>query len=172
MNIKNFKNVRRSSYVERLHTVPTIGNQNLGHHCYNVCLIALLITRGQLDVRLLKACLFHDAHEIGIGDWPSPATRFDSAIKRAKDDYVTAFNIIYDLHIELTMEEQNILSWSDKAELAYYCIDQICMGNINAKEILRRVYSYMQDMTHVGETENLLLDINESMRLLGVQPND
>lgn len=165
MNTKELEIIRKSSYVERLHTIPTIGNQNLGHHCYNVAMIALMIEENA-SARLMKACLLHDVHEVHDGDIPSPSIRADEGLQEAKKRMENRFNTKYNTRVHLNDYEKAVLSFADKAELAYFCIDQINMGNRNVRQCLTRVLCYMMEIPQVGRSKLILDDLNMKIYLL------
>ena len=123
-----YTTVRESSYVERVHTIQTIGNQTNGHHQYNVAMLALVFTNGKPSANLLKACLSHDIHEIVSGDSPSPI-KWHGKLREALEELEKEFNDEHGLRFDLTDQEKLVLKWADGIEFAFYCIDQIEMGN-------------------------------------------
>jgi 5'-deoxynucleotidase YfbR-like HD superfamily hydrolase len=163
--------MRASSYVERVHTVQTIDRQTLGHHGYNVAVIALAITDGEASGNLLKACLFHDAHEVEHGDAPAQTSWANEDLRKALKRMMVQFRNEYNLNIELTMEEEHVLAWADKLEFVYYCLEQINMGNRNMIiPFSRGMDNISSSFTHVGRSKELWNDlIKQAGRFMSVQ---
>lgn len=163
--------MRRSSYVERVHTVPTIGNQNLGHHAYNVTILALAISEGHASAELLKACLYHDVHELDHGDPPGHTVWANEDLRRAYKRMQKDFNKYYDIDLDLNDKERLILNWADKSEFVLYCSDQLQMGNNNMRNPLERGLFNIRTFTHVGETPMLLEYLEEIAAVYGIHCN-
>jgi len=56
--------------VTRYHA-SEVSNETLGHHMWGVAILCMMVWPDRHD--LLKAALLHDAHELIVGDVPSPA---------------------------------------------------------------------------------------------------
>lgn len=71
------KDLLRAESVTRWHTVPTVRDQSLAEHQWNVCMISVsLALRMGLDDETISEirdhALVHDIDEIRTGDMPSP----------------------------------------------------------------------------------------------------
>lgn len=151
------KKIRQSSYVERVHTVPTIDRQNLGHHQYNVFVLAMAICSGDISANLIKGCMFHDTHELESGDPPANVCWKSKKLKEGYSSLMNEFRNVHKLHFELTEDEESILHWADKMEFSFYCIDQIELGNRNMWVPLNRSIHHMKnEFIHIGNTDEIL----------------
>lgn len=135
MLIKSLQAIRRASYVERCHTEKIIGSkQTLGHHQYNVAMLARLITNGDASVNLICVCLDHDIPECVMGDSPAQAKREHPKLKIALDEIEEQFFIQHGTFFHrveqlISKDERCVLKIADSLDLLFYCTEQRMFGN-------------------------------------------
>lgn len=132
---------RESAHVKRYHTIQTIGQQSVAEHSFHVAMVCIEIQRRngvQCSAELLKAALFHDLPEHKTGDVPATAKWGSPPLKALMDELEEDIIEEYGLQVELTHEEKIILKYADSLELVLYCLDQMRLGNKNAKIVASR----------------------------------
>lgn len=134
MLLERLKAIRHASYVERCHTEMTIGNQTLGHHQYNVAMIARLITNGEASASLICSCLDHDVPEHITGDSPGHTKLANPPLAKALETIEEKFFLhhkgFFHRSEQLILDdERRVLKLSDSLELAYFCCEQRMLGN-------------------------------------------
>ena len=135
----------KATNVKRFHTVPIIGEQNIGHHSLRVALILRYVLNGNVSNSLIWATLFHDLAEVTIGDIPSQAKGSSERLSDLLDDWENTWHFDNGTDIFLTEEENMFLSIADKLELVLFCTEQMLLGNKNCIEIRDRGTNYCLD---------------------------
>lgn len=157
--------LRQAAQVKRSHTVTTIGHQTIAEHSYHVAMLCWEMYDGQPSAELLKAAMFHDLAEISTGDVPATVKWKNNLLKNILEDMEESFNMQYGLVTELDEEERLILKYADSLELAFFCVDQIRMGNWHVKLMLSNILNALTRMppTHraAGVMARLIREINE-----------
>jgi 5'-deoxynucleotidase YfbR-like HD superfamily hydrolase len=145
MDLGRLKLLRRSGYVKRFHTLPTIGEvQSVSAHSWNVTLLIneLFPDAGK---QLLLAAMYHDVAEIIIGDMPA-TTKWKypdlaEALAQAEEKVERELNIQF----ALTEREKIILKMCDMLELVLYSAEQLKLGNDYFEEVLSNGMKYLLD---------------------------
>jgi hypothetical protein len=106
--------------VKRWHTIPGV-TQTVADHSWGVAMLLLLV-HPDPSIRLIKAAMLHDIHEVAFGDIPSPSKRKVAGIKEAEHDARVEF--LASIGVEdpvLSPEEEVWLDWADKYESLIWC---------------------------------------------------
>lgn len=134
---------RYGSNVKRYHAWSIVGEQNNGHHTFNM-LVMLLALHPNPNLKLIRAITFHDSAEFLIGDTPSPALRrfpeLDKAYNNAQN-HVLKHHFGIDLQ-ELSLTERNWLHALDKLEAYVFGLRQISLGNSEGQAIVKNVQDW------------------------------
>jgi hypothetical protein len=143
---RKIKFMREAGAVRRCHTVPIIGEYNVGIHKFNM-LSMLRILWPDAPLPLVWAILEHDAPERLTGDIPAPPKWFgvvdkDNLAQIEHDILVDTLG--YDHAIALSKDEAMWLAGLDIFELALFCRDQIHIGNRNMEVMLERIHKYVK----------------------------
>lgn len=145
--IDRVKFTREAMAVRRCHTVPIIGEHQVGSHTCN-----MLHTLRQLwpkaPLRLVWAILEHDVPERLTGDIPSPAKKFGAICDM--DLMLLERNILIGIYGEdisesLDKEELKWLIALDVLDLYMLCKDQDMLGNRNVHAMMRRIEKFFRN---------------------------
>lgn len=148
--------------VRRFHTIPTIQLDTVGSHSHLVsCLVTMLGLPDNVELKLLKAALFHDLAEQEIGDIPSPLKRSAPEVATRIRDFEEAFNRYHGIHIELTMIEKSLLNFCDNIAGALFCISEYRCGNAPMLSIAKRFLEYSEEIVNrnFSEETNSVLEL-------------
>ena len=144
-DFSRLKLLRKSGYVKRFHTLPTIGEvQSVSAHSWNV---TLLINELFPDCgkQLLLAAMYHDVAEVIIGDMPATTKwkypELAEVLSQAERKVEEELNIQF----ALTEREKIILKMCDMLELVLYSAEQLKMGNLYYEEVLSNGIRYLID---------------------------
>lgn len=139
--LARLKVVRESAYVKRCHTIPIHGEYTVAQHCYGA-LNLLVVAHPDPSANLMKAVLWHDAHERYTGDIPSPALTSDGEFAKLHDRLAERVDRACGLSVELSDDDRLWLRAVDKAELLLWAKEQLAMGNCNAAAIVGNLASW------------------------------
>ncbi len=137
------KACRRSGSVKRWHTNPTIGEQNVAAHSWNVLVILLELVESP-TVRLLTAAIYHDAAEHQTGDLPSQVKRRSAKIKELMDELENAEYQSMDIDMRLAPEEKLLIKTADLLEMLFYIREQRLLGNRSLDLTWNRVIEWIK----------------------------
>ena len=156
---RKIKFLREAAAVRRCHTIPIIGNYEVGSHTFNM-LSMLRIIFPEASRSLIWAILEHDVPERLTGDIPSPVKWF--GLINRKELKVLESEILEcvlgkDHEKDLSPEELKILVTLDIFELALFCRDQLMLGNRNLESMLSRIHNFVK--RNAGNFHPLVLDI-------------
>ena len=135
------KVLREAGYVERCHTLPHIGSYNIAQHSYGA-LNLLLVLHPKPSIKLIKAVMWHDAHERFVGDTPATALWSDGEFARRYQRIGERVDRAYGLDIKLSPEERCWLQAVDKIDLLLWAKEQLGMGNHNAAAVCGSLVSW------------------------------
>lgn len=161
---------RAASSVKRYHAFPIIGEQNNGHHTYNMVALLLLLHPNP-DLTLIRVIMFHDSAEHILGDAPSPGLNTHTEYSLAYNNAQNALLLkIYGMdYYELRLADRQWLHSLDKLEAMIFGYNQISLGNANAERILKNVKVWFEQNiqyghvpTEVAQYFNFLVKENES----------
>jgi len=137
--------LREAGDITRCHTMPTIKDQTVGHHTFNVVLILMDAVPELCTARLMKAAICHDLAEIRTGDIPAPVKwshpELEDTLKQIEEEFYQD----WDICVQLPKLEKVLLKCADGLELFLYCLDEVRMGNRNAVEVLFRIMNGIRE---------------------------
>jgi 5'-deoxynucleotidase YfbR-like HD superfamily hydrolase len=142
--------------VKRFHTVPTIGQETVGHHSALVAAFVTLIWPEKLH--LLPHALIHDVAESITGDVPSPGKRLfvdRERLKKAEGDILEAADLLLP---PLSAEDQRSLKICDILAGMAACRQELRMGNHLVMEAFGNYVDYFREL---GVTDPTALSIAE-----------
>lgn len=125
----NTEYIREAAAVKRCHVVRTIGEHTIAEHSYHVAMLCWKLCDMEPSANLLKAALFHDLAEVVTGDIPATMKWSSPEMRDLIDGEEYKFNRINKLEISLSQQEELVLKWADGLELAWFCVDQLMLGN-------------------------------------------
>lgn len=132
---------REAAHVKRYHTIPTIGQQTVAEHSYHVAMLCIDIqarNNERCSAELMRAALFHDLPEHKTGDIPATAKWGSPGLKSLLDSLENDVITDYGIEVDISEVEKIVLKYADILELVMYCIDQMNLGNRNAKVVANR----------------------------------
>lgn len=137
--------------MKRYHTFPILGEQVVGHHTHNMLSMLFVLHSGP-SITLIKAVHYHDKGEYRVGDAPSPALkehpRLGEAYEEAQKRVLwEEFGVNQDILCE---DEACWLHALDKLEAYFFAIDQLQLGNQNAREIILNLVTSFQSLHRNG----------------------
>jgi 5'-deoxynucleotidase YfbR-like HD superfamily hydrolase len=130
-------------------------------------LIADYLTSNKLTPRLARAIMYHDLHELHLGDIPHPV-KHNPICKDQIAKLEHEIDLYMDLVIELTECERGVLKLADMLEFVLYLLQERRLGNRNNDHIFSHAMNLATQYTdqfhhdeHVKrQSAKLLLDID------------
>lgn len=145
-DLKKIKYAREAAAVRRCHTIPIVGDYQVGGHSFNM-LTMLRVLWPDAPVVLLWAIIAHDLPERLTGDIPSPPKWYGVVDRKLlttlEEDIGRA---ISQPMPELTDEENQWLMGLDLVELYLWCYDQTFIGNRNLETMIQRIDKVIMNM--------------------------
>jgi hypothetical protein len=141
--------IRLSGNIHRYHTWPTVGQQTIADHSWQILRIYLCVA-DEIDPHMVQHICFHDIGETYIGDLPYPVKSENHMLKTQLDrmeqvshhsqlNFWGAFKTCF-----LTDNDKLLFKQIELIEMAEFGLDQLCLGNsyglIVANRCLRVVY--------------------------------
>jgi 5'-deoxynucleotidase YfbR-like HD superfamily hydrolase len=154
--------IREAGHTKRCHGTPTIGQQTVAEHSYHVAMLCIeLSPNHEPSANLLKAALYHDLPEHVTGDVPSPAKWASQQLAAGVAQLEAEFNDLHDLNVNLTDDEMIILKYADAFELAFYCVDQMMLGNRFVKKMYHSITHYLGNLPFRPQAEIIMDRLQE-----------
>lgn len=145
---KQISFIESGGRTQRMHTIPTLHNQNVADHSYGVAWWCWLLGGENPSANLLMAALAHDVAEHETGDIPSPTKRTLSIGHSVRDlEEQCMFKAGLPMFV-LSEAEERILRIADGLELIQHCIRERALGNRNTK--LRQMYANAVEYTSIA----------------------
>jgi 5'-deoxynucleotidase YfbR-like HD superfamily hydrolase len=147
--------------TRRYHTMPTLQQDTVGHHSYNVACVIMAL-RPDCRKELLMAALKHDMAEHRVGDMPAPAKRalpdYQAGDGAERRTFREVFGEAEELHLlearvpveVLTEEEKWVLKFADALDGLRFCVQEFKMGNRLIAECLNNFAGYVEDLLTNG----------------------
>lgn len=134
-------NLRLAGLVKRYHTWPTISNQNVGEHSWQVYRIYREIY-GLVPAETAEYIMFHDGGELVAGDLPYPLKTNDLGLKRIIDIYEERALHLMDVTLpSLSDEEKQRVKLCHLLEMMEFGLHEEALGNRYGKPIADRCES-------------------------------
>ena len=143
---RKIKFMREAASIRRCHTVPILGDYNVGYHSFNM-LAMLRLLWPETPIRLVWAIVEHDLPERLTGDIPSPVKWFKIVSKDhlAQAEHDILMDVLgSDTLTLLNKDEAKWLAALDIFELALFCRDQLMLGNRNLEVMLERIHNFVR----------------------------
>lgn len=142
---------REAGDVQRLHTVPVVGDASVAKHSWNMAMILWLLHPSP-SLKLIMQALTHDNCERWTGDIPAPAKyrmfpALGAEMKAAEIKVADALG----LDFTLSDEDQKWVRAADLLEFLMYCEDQLAMGNENMRRSLDNVRRHLTESDWIPE---------------------
>lgn len=153
--------IREAGHTRRCHGTKIIGEQTVAEHSFHVAMLCIEICQGKASAELLKAALYHDLPECETGDVPAPVKWKSPAVAGALEEMEQEFNERHNLHVSITAEELIILKWADSLELAFFCVDQLMMGNRFVKHMYNSIMHYTTKLPRLPTVAPILERLQE-----------
>lgn len=137
--------IRDGGNISRFHTRKMIQRQDVAQHSFNAAFIAESIshkTEGADDHKVVMHMLLHDIPELWIGDTPGHIKAQNPGLKANLDEVErrAAYQNFAYRHLmvmyHLNEREELICKFADLAECAFKAIEEMEMGNTDAKAIV------------------------------------
>lgn len=142
---------RSAGKISRYHTWERIRDQSVGEHTWQVMRIILAL-HPEASPQLLRYAMFHDVGERVTGDVPFPVKREHPEVKTAFDSMegeaqlrMVPWGVI--AGVVLTVEERNLLKLAEFIEMMEWGLDEMALGNKNARIIFTRCLAQAQQYT-------------------------
>lgn len=142
--------IRQGGQIRRYHTERMITHQTNAAHQWGVAMLMLHCFPDLTTHTLMLAALMHDVAEGYVGDMPAYAKWRVPALR---DGLIKAESEVEDklgITISLSSQETGVLWYCDYLEAAFFCMEEICLGNRNAVAIFWRLHDRLtQHEMHV-----------------------
>lgn len=132
------KFAREAAAVRRCHTLRTVGSYDVGQHSFGM-LTLLAILKPDASAELMRFIIAHDTPERLTGDHPRTAKWAglleEDKLRDFEDDVMS--EVFGD--ISLPDEERGWFIGLDMLELYLWAKDQINLGNLNVRRMMKRI---------------------------------
>lgn len=143
-----------SGEVQRWHTWPTIRQQTMSSHEWNVARIALAIFP-QMSRDVIIECLFHDVGEVATGDHPTYSktdVKFRAELRRlerqARLEMTTPWGLPHER--PLTDMERWVIKLADILDRWEFALHETALGNTLCLEVVRNTEESLSQRTVEG----------------------
>lgn len=148
--------LRAGAETRRFHTLPTIQQNTVGHHSFNVAWLAEMLSPGMSPPEkaiLIMACLEHDVAEHIVGDVPAPTKRA-MGIRETWGEYEEELMKEQGLFWtgQLSAEAKRILKLADALDGAFFCCQERAMGNQMIAGCFMNFYGYVMGEVNTQNT--------------------
>lgn len=140
----NIRNVLHSGDVVRYHICVGVDKQKNSEHQWGVALILQYIYP-ECSKSLLLAAMTHDAAEYITGDIPSPVKQDNPDLAAILRRIEQKWEELNECHFDLHYDEKLALKIADTLEGMWFCLNQVCMGHINAKRPFNKWRNFIID---------------------------
>lgn len=131
--------VRHAGMVTRYHTWPTLQNQSIGEHSWQVALIYEEVF-GELSPAVERYIRLHDVAELVVGDPPFPVKSQNPALKAeyAKAEVKALERMSVGPLPELDLDTRRRIKICDLMEMTLFGMTERELGNLLAIPIINR----------------------------------
>jgi 5'-deoxynucleotidase YfbR-like HD superfamily hydrolase len=137
--------------LTRFHAWPTLQNQTIAHHSWNVVRILFAI-EPEPSMNLVKEAMFHDVGEVGSGDSPGHIKRANPDLRDALErlEHATRLSMCIPWGISppayINDEERLILLIADKTDQMEFAMHEMWLGNQFMKLVFERTQILVEDL--------------------------
>lgn len=133
------KRTREAADVKRFHTFPSIREQTVGQHSFNMLTMLFQFVK-EPSLNLIKAITYHDFAERWVGDIPATAKWGNEEWGNLTESIEESVRLkLGFISGELTEDEKNIVSFLDTLELFYWALEEAELGNKNGYFLAKKV---------------------------------
>ncbi len=141
---------RLAGNVVRYHTWPTIQNQTIATHTWNLLRIYFSIA-DQIEITIVYHIIFHDVGEITTGDLPYPIKAENPFLKEQLDiienvailkqmEHWRSFKQVY-----LDDSDKKLVKQIELMEMAEFGMEEVCLGNSHGFVVADRCLKALYD---------------------------
>lgn len=137
---------RLGGKVERCHSIPHQGSYSNAAHSWGVAMLMWYLFPVDFP-RLGIYCITHDVPEGWVGDVPATVMRYSPTVRPelAKLEKMISDDLRIPFEGDLSEEDHRKLKACDRLELYLYLCEQLCLGNVHAREPLRELDRYFTE---------------------------
>jgi len=157
-------NLRASGAVSRYHTWPTLKQQTVADHTWNVLRIYERLF-GAPEPYIFQHILYHDAAEVITGDIPFEIKRKNKDFKDAYDEVEKSANEMLGLSrtlLGLAPLDAAKVKFCDLQEMAEFAIIEMEMGNRLARPIFDNIIKAQKALLE----KDILVESNKDIALI------
>lgn len=139
--------LRSTGYVKRLHTFPTLTQQDLSQHQWHVARIYVqCFYERHEDTAGILLALFHDRGEKKVGDMPAPTKRHMAQHGGNFDAYEDEqADLIFRIDPDASLVQETRVKFCDSWELVEHCLYEEALGNTLLAEVKANAISYASE---------------------------
>lgn len=187
---KTISSIRRLNHIKRCSLFPVLHPTSVAEHSFNVSVLTLFLIEEMRnkgmeidELKVLRKALLHDVNEVITGDVTfyvkkhgETNTHINSFIKSSlngeQNDVHDAGFFPEWLKFEILSEcdgslEYYIVKMADLTELAYYCVDEINLGNNHLRAMLANAINEMLKLNDVVVSDTIAKLIREMSLING-----
>ena len=165
-DVYKFFAAREAGQVKRFHTFPTLTQQTVGEHTFNMlCMLFQIydeVKKETPSINLIKAVMYHDFGERWVGDVPATARWHNEEFKSVVDGYEEKLRHKMGFYVELTEEETRVLKFLDSLDCLLWAVHEENVGNKYASEIQKRCLVALDQFSEYRDFVTLLLGFSVS----------
>jgi 5'-deoxynucleotidase YfbR-like HD superfamily hydrolase len=161
-SIRYVKALMKGAPVVRFHQWRTVQRNTVGQHSHGVAMLVCLIHRLAAEWRatnnggvwglrmdcMMYAALTHDMAEYIVGDVPAPTKR-ELGIREILSAHEDKVLKKLGMYVELTDDEQAVVSAADALDGIMFCISEYTLGNRTLASIPRAYEGYLDQLLEV-----------------------
>lgn len=131
--LKNGLTARHAGDIKRYHVWPTIQQQSVAHHTWNVLRIYIELF-GPPSPEITTYIVYHDVGELATGDIPFDAKRANPKLKKVvseiDDEAAKLLSSGWYDSEDLTEKQQDMVKFCDLLEMMEFAIEEIRLGDV------------------------------------------
>lgn len=133
----------KAGAVRRFHVMPTIRENTVAEHSWQVVMLVLLLTDYTAPAEWLIYAAQHDMAEFETGDIPSPAKKLvgiKDQVSAAEESVLEQFGVVMPT---ISAEGHKVMKLADCLSGMLNCVTERSMGNKNVTECFHNYLAYV-----------------------------